>query len=255
MKKRLGFTLIEVSLFLAISGLLFVGVTIGVQNSIYQQRRNDTVQDFAEFLRGVFDGVLNVQNDVGGGKSEQAIYGKLVTFGETRNLAGADNKSGDIFVYTVVGDIDNISSNDGALTRLKDLGANVKNNEDILAGYPYSYTPKWSAQIEPACTDNHCDRSQLKGMWLVVRHPDSGVVTSYFTNNVVDIKNVDIKNGYSEIFDKFDDSPLDPQVDFCIDSEPGNQNSLRADVRVLTGSRNGSGIEIYGENDKRSLCK
>ena len=58
-KNKLGFTLIEVSLFLAITGLLFLGVTLGVQNSIYQQRYNDAVQSFANFLGNIYDEVLN----------------------------------------------------------------------------------------------------------------------------------------------------------------------------------------------------
>ena len=55
-----GFTLIEVSLFLAITGLLFLGVTIGVQNSIFQQRYNDSVQNFVEFLRSAYSKTENV---------------------------------------------------------------------------------------------------------------------------------------------------------------------------------------------------
>ena len=51
---RRGFTLIEVALFLVVTGALFAAVTIGVQNSIYQQRQNDAVQNFAEFIRSAY---------------------------------------------------------------------------------------------------------------------------------------------------------------------------------------------------------
>ena len=44
MKKKLGFTIIEVALFLALTGFLFVAIAVGVQNSIHQQRQNDAVQ-------------------------------------------------------------------------------------------------------------------------------------------------------------------------------------------------------------------
>ena len=46
--KRKGFTLIEIVLFLAITGLLFVGIIVGTNNSIGQQRFTDSVQNFAE---------------------------------------------------------------------------------------------------------------------------------------------------------------------------------------------------------------
>ncbi|MBR3336275.1 MAG: type II secretion system protein, partial [Bacillus sp. (in: Bacteria)] len=59
---RRGFTLIEVSIFLAITGLLFAMVVIGVQNSISQQRFNDVVQNYVEFLRSIYAGVTNVQS-------------------------------------------------------------------------------------------------------------------------------------------------------------------------------------------------
>ena len=81
---RRGFTLVEVSLFLAITAAVFVGVAVGTQNSIFQQRYNDAVQNFAEFLRSMYSQVTNVQSE-GHGRSEYAIYGKLVNFEEDEN--------------------------------------------------------------------------------------------------------------------------------------------------------------------------
>ena len=108
MKKRLkGFTIIEVSLFLAITGLLFLGVIIGVQSSVFRQRFNDSVQNFAEFLRGVYAEAMNVQS-ADSGRSNQAIYGKLITFGEGIGFDGksVDGNGNQAFVYDVVGNID-----------------------------------------------------------------------------------------------------------------------------------------------------
>ena len=75
-KGKLGFTLIEVSIFLAITGVLFVGVTVGVQTSINQQRYNDAVQNFMEFLRSTYSSVSNVQSVLGRGNSEKRFMGK-----------------------------------------------------------------------------------------------------------------------------------------------------------------------------------
>lgn len=252
-KGRLGFTLIEVSLFLAISGLLFVGVTLGVQNSIYQQRKNDSVQNFVEFLRGVYDEVTNVQNDPDGGKSEQAIYGKLVTFGETNNnLAGGPAEDNEIFVYTVIGNVSESSGNSGAISRLEKLEANVTKDKINWAGYPYSYTPKWTAQVEPACQGDDCSRNPFKGKLLIVRHPDSGVVTSYFTSD----SNVSVSLGEesTNILKGFSDEKSSPQIDFCLDTDPGGADNERTDVRILKGTRNGSGIEILSRGNEGYLC-
>ena len=75
MKK--GFTLIEVSLFIAITGLLFVTIIVGTQNSIWQQKYNDSTQNFANFLKNIYAEVSNTQG-VHGGMSDKAIYGKLI---------------------------------------------------------------------------------------------------------------------------------------------------------------------------------
>lgn len=72
--KRNGFTLVEIVLFLAITSLLFVGIIAGTNNSIFQQRYNDSVQNFAEFLRRIYSEVANPQS-VGDGRSDSAIYG------------------------------------------------------------------------------------------------------------------------------------------------------------------------------------
>lgn len=66
MKKRLGFTIIEVSLFLAISALLFVGIAAGTGVNVARQRYNNAVQDYAEFLRRLYSQTEDTQNNLGG---------------------------------------------------------------------------------------------------------------------------------------------------------------------------------------------
>lgn len=63
MRHQHGFTIIEVILFLAISGglmlLLFAGTGIALQRQQYQ----DTIQSFAAFLQGQYSAVINVENN------------------------------------------------------------------------------------------------------------------------------------------------------------------------------------------------
>ena len=65
MKQRhtAGFTIIEVVLFLAISGVLAVGLLVGIGSAIQQQQYRDAVQSYVGFLRGQYAQVLAVQND------------------------------------------------------------------------------------------------------------------------------------------------------------------------------------------------
>ena len=54
-----GFTIIEVVLVIAISGLMAAGIMIGVSSSINRQQYRDSVQSFAAFLRSEYSKVVN----------------------------------------------------------------------------------------------------------------------------------------------------------------------------------------------------
>lgn len=61
--KQKGFTIIEVILFVAISGLLTSMLMVGVSMSINRQQYRDSVQSYAGFLRSEYSKVVNVEND------------------------------------------------------------------------------------------------------------------------------------------------------------------------------------------------
>ncbi|MFV0484723.1 MAG: type II secretion system protein [Candidatus Saccharimonadales bacterium] len=59
--RRRGFTIIEVMLFLAISGFLLVGILAGTGAGIARQRYTDSVQHVAQILREQYSAVINTQ--------------------------------------------------------------------------------------------------------------------------------------------------------------------------------------------------
>lgn len=143
---RRGFTMIEVVLVMAISMLLFVGVIGGTNVNITRQRYNDSVNDFAEFLRRQYSEVLSTENtrddrisgtspctitskqSAGGsattvetGRSNCLIYGKLITFNE-------DNNPAKVYAYDVVGDAKETSE-------LNSMNAAVRAN----SSHPYHH--------------------------------------------------------------------------------------------------------------------
>ncbi len=112
-----GFTIIEVMLFLALSGFLMVGILAGTGSSIANQRYKDAVQDAAEALRKAYsfvsdtqvsernaeDGICNTtisdenpksKGDSGRGRTNCAVYGAVVTIYkdriQTTSLIGKD---------------------------------------------------------------------------------------------------------------------------------------------------------------------
>ncbi len=58
-----GFTIIETVIFLAISSGLAVMLLIGVSSAIQWQQYRDTLQSYANFLRGQYSRTVSVEND------------------------------------------------------------------------------------------------------------------------------------------------------------------------------------------------
>lgn len=242
---RRGFTLIEVSLFIAITGLLFIGIAVGTQNSIFQQRYNDSVQNFAEFLRRVYSEVLNVQNVTTGGRSEQAIYGKLVTFGESKTFTGANNDDNTAFSYNVIGKIGD-STKAGALGKLAELGLTMVDSDGKMVGLADEYTIKWQMALQNVRNTNN-----FKGAILVVRHPDTGLVYTYVMNGQTVEVNAAIKNGTvtNDLLTKYmsNGSFKAEQLDMCLNPNGVGQGGVRMDIRIVKDARNASGVEVIGE--------
>ncbi len=57
-----GFTVIELMLFLAVSGALFAALMIGVNNNISQQRYRESVTSYSALLQGQYSDVANTRN-------------------------------------------------------------------------------------------------------------------------------------------------------------------------------------------------
>ena len=61
-----GFTIIEVMLFLAISGVMAIGLMAGMGAAISSQQYRDSVQSYADYLRGQYSKVVAVENERSG---------------------------------------------------------------------------------------------------------------------------------------------------------------------------------------------
>lgn len=94
-----GFTLIEVLLFLAISTLIIVALMTGISTTVARQRYNDSVQDFAQFLRKQYSDVVTTANSRGIDDETCTSYGvarsRLIAAQDTI-FTGADVLPNDI---------------------------------------------------------------------------------------------------------------------------------------------------------------
>ncbi len=62
-EKNRGFTIIEVTLFLGISGVLIAGILLGATRNINNQRYRDTVEQTRNVIQGQYDRVYSLTND------------------------------------------------------------------------------------------------------------------------------------------------------------------------------------------------
>ena len=251
-KVRRGFTLVEVSLFLAITAVIFVGVAVGTQSSIFQQRYNDAVQNFAEFLRSTYSQVSNVQSE-GMGRTDKAIYGKLVTF----------RKNGDkniINSYNVIGKIEDDLASGDILNKLIELDANViikDDNKFKAVGFVDEYKPRWGSQIQTAAGWSSGYES-FEGMLLIVRHPGSGTIYTFadlgksinvdamITESNANATSVE-ENYLKPLLEKKDFQKED--VVFCVNPNGAEKSNLRRGIKITAGARNASGVEILSDGE------
>lgn len=220
-KSKLGFTILEVSLVLAIAGLLFIVLIQGTGTRIAQERYKDTVNDVVDYLRSTYASVFSVENvretseganeycttadpHDGGyskvdnehnnypGRSRCAIYGKLITFGESYDDGEYDGVHPEIHIYDIIGTIyeEDEKLNNGTwnanydkttIGSLGAVGANVvsihKNSSGnyrlVTAGQSDVKTLPWEGQIQDA------KGNIFRGAVAIVRSPSTNAYNTY----------------------------------------------------------------------------
>ena len=107
-KTEKGFTIIEVILFLAVSGAIVAGIIATTSSTLSRRRYDDSVQDFVSHLREVYSDALNTQlnltddsislpcsassvKKMGNGRSDCVVYGVIATI---------DNQNGEVRLQT-----------------------------------------------------------------------------------------------------------------------------------------------------------
>lgn len=279
---RKGFTIIEVTLFIAVSSLLFIGVLTSIGTRVSDQRYSDSVNDFAEFLRNVYNEVGNTVNlrqgsgdggfrkkctlwstndgdrkpDGSVGRSDCAIYGKMILF----NWDG----SGTPYTYDLAGNaVDlyhELSDSSSALNSLKSVGAGIlaenctnASHSSCTKGYAGSetkYMTPWQHRIEN--TDKTGDN--LASYTIVIaRVPTDNTIHTFRlkTNR----GSINMGNALTSSAASSTNSPLrvadnnyeelNTAIDFCIDQDTnGGSNNRRRNVRLNAGANSADAVEI-----------
>lgn len=257
MPTKAGFTLIEVMLFLAVTGLILVGILGGTYSNIATQRYNDSVRSFAEFLRQVYSEVISPESigssdpnhQIIGNSDDYAIYGKAIVFGLEEETA-----TDRIYTATIVGDVNPPKTSSGFISDLS--SANIRLFCGVDNGSQpstvASYTMLWDAHIQ------NTSFNQFQGTVLIARSPTSGTIHTAFTSETFNIRDYcqpgsdaasnDLNRTIKESPNSFTTTQ---DVNFCVLSD--NSNIVR-NVRLTADGRNTSAVNILSADDPEAAC-
>ena len=180
---RDGFTIIEVILFLGVTGLLMLGVFVGVWGSITQQRYKDAVMSFQEALRQTYGDVVATQNNRQATASGDCVgntgTSTCIMLGRYLHVS-SQNTAGDgpsvITASDVIGTVPSSAAATGYINILRSYQPRVINNTNRKTSQM-----QWQTQLRWP----NGDRSNGFSM-LVIRSPETGQLHTFiWRGNVV----------------------------------------------------------------------
>ena len=178
--RQAGFTIVEITLFMAITGLLFLVALVGTGNTIRTFRFTDTARSLEAFSQKQYDDIINGLNNRSAdvscnagaintgagqevGSSNCLLIGKLLVF---RQNSGAVN------VYNVIGSEPasvNYAQSDNELI-------SAFSPTTVTATATSTYNLPWGAQMSGFKRTS--DNNAANGL-LLIRSPKSSRIVSY----------------------------------------------------------------------------
>lgn len=239
--KQSGFTIIEVMLFLAITGALMVGILIGSGLAIDRQRYRDSVDSLKGLFQDQYGQIANVINSEPR-NSACSLDGTTLSFDDSeaaKQFRGTSDclvlgkfmliEAQQVTIYDVIGEPTASSAErSGDSETLRDYGIALRN--------PENRNVAWDSRLTSPDSGDDAEASVL-----IVRSPLSGAILTYSQDG-------DLRNSPHSMIS--DDNMA--QKDFCVD--PGNINSIRRRlaVRITAGASNQSAIEV--PSDSENVC-
>ncbi len=230
-----GFTLVEAMLFLAISGLISVGIMVGAMTSVNQQRYRDASNSLIDYFQGEINLVLNVQNDQrpegmscddtglvldgadqSRGTSECSLVGRVIyTNGDSKGLRSK--------TVLATNNITGLTAGVSELDALKAANLIVSDLDSK------TYELEWGVSMAEAQPAAELPR---QFSMLIIRSPITGLLRTYAVSLA--------DRGIADILDSADPSR---SMTVCINSN-GLTGGPRNGAVVLGGTSNSSGVKF-----------
>lgn len=238
-----GFTFIEVMLFLAVTGLLAMGILMGSGATINQQRYRDSVNTLKSYIQQQYSEVTSVTNsrdanwqcdsngavtDTGGpageprGRSDCVMLGRLITIGDT----GKQLTSSSVSAYRTAG-VATASSDIDELKNYRLAASPIDQDETEIS---------WGAEV---VKENNTAPQSLS--ILIVRSPLSGSVFTFTQDNV-----------QSNLNAMLTEDNLKQVRHLCVNGDEGAFGARRLEVRIEAFAGSQSAVSIPPEGT--SVC-
>lgn len=241
MKRTSGFTIIEVVLFLSISGILTVGILAGAGSSINQQRYRDSVNSFVVLLQDQYSEVINTRNErlssnesVSGcgsqsrGRAGCTIVGKLIY----------SRDSSEVVISNIIAKNPN-----NYLSTDSDSEAFRKINLAIDSDTVDTRTLEWDALL----AEYERASSRPNFSVFIGQSPVSGAVRTFVATDYTP----EVNSTFVDWNKILTSQALEEDLRLCVISRSAFSGPTRY-VTLLSGSSNSSGISV--ENDENGAC-
>jgi len=243
-KTQNGFTIIEVMLFLAVTGMLAAAILVGSGVAIGQQRYRDSVSSLQSYIQQQYNKSTNVTND----RDKKWNCDSNGTVTEVDASAGEARGTSDCVVLGRLVTVDATGTN---LTSAVVVGyhnpngtAQASDIDEIATNYKLGIAPidkddesvNWGAQVVKPKT-----ATPMPITFLIVRSPLSGAMLTFSKEGVQTNPNGMI-----------DAANMSVQRDLCVNADAGSFVGRRLEVRVEAYATSQSAVQIPTESD--SVC-
>ena len=247
--RRSGFTIIEVMLFLAITGALAVGILASSGFAIDQQRYRDSVNSLKGLIQSQYSQITNVINEEAKnpGCSLSLSSSELVVdeSEDKMKFRGTSDclvlgrfllvESTKVTTYDVIGEPStNAAEKTSDSEMLREYG--------MAARSPETYDISWGARVVTPRTNNDATASVL-----IVRSPLSGAILTYTQDG----------NSKSNLQSMLSDNNM-KQKDFCVDPSgmviPGSRLAVRIGARAANQSAVEIPVQIDDLGNETKVC-
>lgn len=235
-----GFTLVEAMLFLAITGLLTIGILVGSGVAINQQRYRDSVNSLKSFIQDQYSDVTNVLNS----RNNQW---QCDTNGNVSEASGVDAQARGTSNCVLLGRYITIDNAGRILTSANVVGYRIAGTEpaasdttELQDNYNLQISPldqdiqemKWGTQVvQPKST------TPMPFSLLVLRSPLSGSIVTYAAESVQPAASLVTTDN------------MTTQHDLCVNTDLGALAGRRLAVRIAAYATNQSAISIPSESE------